>query len=203
MVKLLLIDNYDSFTYNIVHYLGILNYQIDVIKNDSFLLKSLEFLDYTHIILSPGPGSPLDSGLTMEVIKNIHKKIPILGVCLGHQCLGNFFGGRVVAAKQVMHGKASIMCHDETALFTGLPKQFKVIRYHSLVIDPDSISADLKITGWTTDTQGNMDAIMAIQHQYYPIFGVQYHPEAILTEYGLEIFQNFIDLRVRSSQGEK
>lgn len=194
MVKLVLIDNYDSFTYNIVHYLGILNHQVDVIKNDSPLLESLDSLDYTHIILSPGPGSPLDSGLTMEAINSLHKKRPILGVCLGHQCLGHFFGGRVVAAKQVMHGKASIMCHDETVLFTGLPKQFKVIRYHSLVIDPDTMPAELKITGWTTDPQGNMDTIMAIQHRDYPIFGVQYHPEAILTEYGLEIFQNFIEV---------
>jgi anthranilate synthase/aminodeoxychorismate synthase-like glutamine amidotransferase len=191
-VKILLIDNYDSFTYNIAHYLGILGYPVEVIQHDDCILKRLDQLDFTHIILSPGPGSPAESGLTFEVIDRMYKKLPILGICLGHQCLGAFFGAQVVHANEVMHGKKSLMHHDGSRLFRGLPQIFNVVRYHSLILDPESLPTCLKVTAWSHGVQEKTIEVMAIQHRHYKIFGVQYHPEAILTEYGLDVLKNFI-----------
>ncbi len=192
MVKILLIDNYDSFTYNIKHYFEILGYPIDVIKNDAGLLKNLAQLDYTHIILSPGPGSPADAGLTFDAISTIYKKLPILGICLGHQCLAQFFGARITHAENVMHGKISVMHNNRDSIFANLPSSFKIVRYHSLIVDPLSLPSCLKIIAWTEDPQKKRKEIMAIRHQKYNIFGVQYHPEAIMTEHGLDVFNNFI-----------
>jgi anthranilate synthase/aminodeoxychorismate synthase-like glutamine amidotransferase len=193
MIKVLLIDNYDSFTYNIAHYFNILHYQVDVVKNDTKLLKKIQKLDYTHVVLSPGPGFPAASGYTFEVIRNIYKRLPVLGVCLGHQCLANFFGAKIVHARQVMHGKISIMYNDGSIIFSGLPPNFRIVRYHSLIIDPRSLPPCLQVTGWTQDHDGRVDEIMAVQHRDYNLFGMQYHPEAALSEYGLDCFKNFIE----------
>jgi anthranilate synthase/aminodeoxychorismate synthase-like glutamine amidotransferase len=190
--KILLIDNYDSFTYNIAHYFGILGYAIEVVKNDDPELKKLALLDHTHIVLSPGPGSPQDSGFSLEVIRDHHQRLPMLGICLGHQCLGQFFGAQVGHAEKVMHGKISSMFNDGSSIFTGLSKSFNIVRYHSLIIKPDSLPPCLKVIAWTQDSQQKAQEIMAIRHRDYPLFGVQYHPEAILTEYGLEVLKNFV-----------
>ena len=192
MQRLILIDNYDSFTYTIKNYLETLRVETVVIKNDDERLMKLEALDPTHILLSPGPGNPDEAGYTIEVIKKYHSFYPFLGVCLGHQCIIQAFGGKIVHADKVMHGKVSLMSHTSEGLFSGIAHPFKVTRYHSLVVDTKTMPDEFKLTGWTYD-QTEKEVVMAFQHKKYPLFGVQYHPEAILTEHGYAVFQNFLE----------
>jgi len=191
MKKVLIVDNYDSFTYNLKHMVEILGHNVIVVKNDDHTLLQLNRSEWSHIILSPGPGNPDNAGLTRQVIEQYHQKIPILGVCLGHQCIAQYFGARIIHADSVMHGKLSLLQHQQTSLFTDVPKQFHVTRYHSLVIAPDSLPGCLTITAQTTNAFGHQD-IMAIAHKTLPLFGVQYHPEAIMTQYGKEILSAFL-----------
>lgn len=188
---LILIDNYDSFTYTIKNYIETLQVETIVIKNDDAQLMNLEALDPTHILLSPGPGNPDEAGFTLDVIKKYHAVYPFLGVCLGHQCLIQAFGGKIIHANEIMHGKVSVMSHSGAGLFNGISQPFKIARYHSLVADKETMPDELFITGWTYDQTGQ-ETIMAFQHKKMPIFGVQYHPEAILTEHGHTVFKNFL-----------
>jgi len=192
MKQILIIDNYDSFTHNIKHYLETLGKQVLLLENDDAKLDDIDALHCSHIILSPGPGNPNQAGRTLEVIARYHQHYPMLGVCMGHQCLAQYFGARIVHTHTVMHGKLSTLHHDDSILFNGLPKNFNVMRYHSLLIEQSNLPNCLTMTGWTQDPHGNVQEIMAIQHQDYPVFGIQYHPEAVLTEYGYEIFHRFL-----------
>ena len=191
MKKLVIIDNYDSFTYTIKNYFESRRMLTVVIRNDNACLKDLESLNPSHLVFSPGPGNPDDSGFTMEIIKKYYKKYPMLGICLGHQCIMQAFGGNIIHAPEVMHGKLSKLTHTGDGLFTNLPNDFNVMRYHSLIVDPKKVPHEFKISGWTTDSLGRK-IVMAFHHKTYPLFGIQYHPEAILTEHGLEIFSNFL-----------
>ncbi len=185
---LLMIDNYDSFTYNLVQYFGELNTQVLVYRNDNIDIAGIEKLKPAHICISPGPCSPNQAGISLEVIKHFADKLPILGVCLGHQAIGQAFGGEIIRAKQIMHGKVSrINITQPSKIFQNLPQQFKVTRYHSLAIQAQTFPQCLEATAFTDDGE-----IMAIQHKTLPIFGVQFHPEAILSEYGHEILGNFL-----------
>lgn len=185
---LLMIDNYDSFTYNLVQYFGELNESVVIYRNDSITLKEIEELNPQKICISPGPCSPAQAGISMEVIKYFAGKVPILGVCLGHQAIGQAFGGNIIRAKQLMHGKVSqINITKSSKIFENLPQNFKVTRYHSLAIQEESLPSCLEATAYTDDGE-----IMAIQHKTLPIFGVQFHPEAILSEHGHTILNNFL-----------
>lgn len=182
---MLIIDNYDSFTYNLVQYVKILGINPTVIKNDEILPKNIEF---SHIIISPGWGNPDNSRLSMEIINLYHTKKPILGVCLGHQCLAQYFGAKIIKAREPMHGKTSeISFEEDCALFKNLSQNFNATRYHSLIIDEATLPGTLRVTARTSD-----NIIMAIEHVNLPLVGVQFHPEAILTEHGLEILENFV-----------
>ncbi len=178
--SMLIIDNYDSFTYNLVQYFKILGENPTVVKND----ESLPAKPFSRIVISPGPGNPDTSGLSMEVLEKYHKTTPILGVCLGHQCIAQFFGAEIMRAKEPVHGKVSKIFHDGKGLFEGLPQGFNAARYHSLVVD--NLPETLEVTAHTDDV------IMGLKHRDLPIYGVQFHPEAILTQYGLELLRNFI-----------
>lgn len=177
---MLIIDNYDSFTYNLVQYFKILGENPTVVKND----EPLPAGNFSRIVISPGPGNPDTSGLSMEVLEKYHKTTPILGVCLGHQCIAQFFGAEIMRAKEPMHGKVSQIFHNAKGLFDGLPQGFNATRYHSLVVD--NLPETLEVTAHTDDV------IMGLKHRDLPIYGVQFHPEAILTQYGLELLRNFI-----------
>ena len=192
--NVLIIDNYDSFTYTIQYYLNSLGANTVVVKNDDPRLKSIDdAFNPSHILLSPGPGNPHEAGLTLAVITEHYKRYPLLGICLGHQCLAKAWGGKIVHANRVMHGKRSQLHHNQQGLFQQLPSPFPVTRYHSLLIQPESCPDAFQITAWTGATPHAGDyAIMAIQHRHYPIFGIQYHPEAVLTQYGNAIFANFL-----------
>ncbi len=185
---IVLIDNYDSFTYNLVQYFQILKQRISVYKNDDITIEEIEALQPDHLVISPGPKAPDDAGISMEVIKFFHNKLPILGVCLGHQCLAQAFGGKIIQAPEIIHGKTSSIRHHYQGLFQGIPSPFQATRYHSLTIEPTSLPDCLAIDAWADQT------IMAISHRQYPLFGLQFHPEAILSEHGLTILKNFIDL---------
>lgn len=191
--NLIIIDNYDSFTYTIKNYFETLHVSTEIIKNDDPILKKLDELSPTFLVLSPGPGNPSDAGFTLDVIKQYYKRYPILGICLGHQCIADAFGGHVTHARDVMHGKQSIIYHQQKGLFKGIPEQFTATRYHSLQVDPACFPNELEITAWTYDNLNNK-VIMALQHRAYPLYGVQYHPEAILTQHGLLLLQNFVTL---------
>jgi anthranilate synthase/aminodeoxychorismate synthase-like glutamine amidotransferase len=191
--SLLIIDNYDSFTYTINYYFESLGLKTKVIQNDDPRLKNLEALKPSHIVLSPGPGTPNEAGYSLEIIKRYHRIYPMLGICLGHQCLAQAFGAEIIHADRIMHGKLSILSHTEEGLFVGIEQDFKVMRYHSLVIKPESLSTNFSSTAWTYD-HPEKKVIMAIQDKNYPLFGVQFHPEAALSEHGLAIMQNFINL---------
>lgn len=184
---LLVIDNYDSFTYNLVQYLGILGQDIFVVRNDQVSIRDIEKMGPERIVLSPGPGKPDDAGICKAVIRHFTGKIPILGVCLGHQCIGEVFGYPVVGARELFHGKTSSITHCGLQLFTGIPQDIKVTRYHSLVISPIEHEGVLEVTARTKD-----ETIMAIKHKTDPTYGVQFHPESIATEYGLDILRNFL-----------
>jgi len=186
---ILMIDNYDSFTYNLVQYLGELGEDLKVFRNDKITISQIEKLRPKKIVISPGPGRPNDAGVSCLVIKELGKKIPTLGVCLGHQCLGEVFGGKVVQAKRIMHGKTSKIYHKRDVLFRGVDNPFEATRYHSLLVEKKSLPADLEIIAWTKEGE-----IMGLRHKKFPIWGVQFHPESILTKSGKQILKNFLSI---------
>jgi anthranilate synthase/aminodeoxychorismate synthase-like glutamine amidotransferase len=189
---ILVIDNYDSFTYNLVQYLGELGADLKVYRNDKITVNEIKRLKPSKIVISPGPGVPLSAGISEEVIRVFGKTIPIFGVCLGHQAIGEVFGGRIVGAKSLMHGKTSMIYHDGKDIFKGVSNPFEATRYHSLVVERKSFPKVLKITADTKDKE-----IMGLQHKTYPIYGVQFHPESILTLEGKKILNNFLEMRNR------
>ncbi|WP_426057659.1 aminodeoxychorismate/anthranilate synthase component II [Janthinobacterium sp. PSPC2-1] len=185
---LLMIDNYDSFTYNIVQYFGELGEDVRVYRNDEITIEQIEALNPDRICISPGPKAPAQAGISVAVLKHFAGKKPILGVCLGHQAIGEAFGGKVIRAKQVMHGKTSLIAHTGVGVFQGLPSPFTVIRYHSLAIERASLPSCLEVTAWTDDGE-----IMGVRHREYDIEGVQFHPESILSEHGHALLKNFLE----------
>lgn len=190
---ILMIDNYDSFTYNIVQYLGELGEQVEVFRNDEISLAQIDAMAPQGIVISPGPCTPNEAGISMEVIRAFAGKLPILGICLGHQSIGQVYGGVVGRAKKVMHGKTSSIHHTGVGVFAGLPNPFTATRYHSLVVERESLPDCLELTAWT-EIDGVVDEIMGIRHKSLQIEGVQFHPESILTEYGHELLQGFVDV---------
>ncbi|MDZ4141866.1 MAG: aminodeoxychorismate/anthranilate synthase component II [Methylotenera sp.] len=189
---LLMIDNYDSFTYNLVQYLGELGQDVQVYRNDEIDLAKVASLKPTHIVISPGPCTPNEAGISVPLIKAFAGKIPLLGVCLGHQSIGQAFGGKIVHAKQLMHGKTSLIHHNNIGVFSGLPNPYTATRYHSLVIEKESLPDCLEITAWTQNEEGGFGEIMGVRHKTLQVEGVQFHPESILTEYGHELLDNFL-----------
>lgn len=194
-----MIDNYDSFTFNLVHYFEALNETVCVFRHDAITLSDIEKLNPSHIVISPGPGRPENAGITLACIKHFAGKIPLLGVCLGHQAIGQAFGATIIRAKKIMHGKTSDIYHNNSGVFKDLPNPFKATRYHSLVINQNTLSTDFEITAWTKEKDGAIEEIMGIKHRTLPIEGVQFHPEAILTERGMQLLQNFIIEKTRGS----
>ncbi len=190
---ILMIDNYDSFTFNIVQYLGELGAEVVVKRNDKISLKDIDKLNPEKIVISPGPCTPNQAGISIEVVKNYYKKLPILGVCLGHQTIGQAFGGKIIPAKEIMHGKTSEIVHDGDYLFNDIPQKFTATRYHSLVIEQSSFPDSLLITASTDEAEASSE-IMGIRHKDYNLFGVQFHPESILTDSGHKLLQNFLDV---------
>ena len=190
---LLMIDNYDSFTYNIVQYLGELGQDVRVYRNDEISIEQIKELNPQHIVISPGPCSPNEAGVSMAVIEHFAGKIPVLGVCLGHQSIGQVFGGNVIRARQVMHGKTSPIYHNNSGVFSSLNNPLIATRYHSLVIDKNTLPDCLEITAWTQLDDGSMDEIMGVRHKALAVEGVQFHPESILTEQGHALLKNFLD----------
>ena len=186
-MKLLMIDNYDSFTYNIVQYFGELGAAVTVARNDEITLADIAAHAPTHLVISPGPCSPAEAGISVAAIQHFAGKLPILGVCLGHQAIGAAFGGQIVRAQQLMHGKTSVISTTQQGVFAGLPAQFTVNRYHSLAIERSSCPAELELTAWTDDGE-----IMGVRHRSLPIQGLQFHPESILTEHGHAMLKNFL-----------
>ena len=193
MKKVLMIDNYDSFTFNLVQYLGELGAEVEVRRNDEVPVGYVEQSDASHIMLSPGPCTPNEAGISLQVIERLAGVKPILGVCLGHQSIGQAFGGRIVHAKQIMHGKTSMVHHNGEGVFRGLPSPFEATRYHSLVIERESLPDCLEITAWTEDEEGSIDEIMGVRHRELAVEGLQYHPESILSEHGHEQLQRFLE----------
>ncbi len=190
---LLMIDNYDSFTYNVVQYLGELGYDVTVFRNDVISIQEIQNLSPSQIVISPGPCTPNEAGISMEVVRYFTGKIPILGICLGHQSIGQVFGGNIKKARKVMHGKLSQIHHISDGIFRNLQTPFKATRYHSLVIDKKQLPDCLEITAWTEDEAGETDEIMGVRHKEFEVEGVQFHPESILSDYGHEILKNFLD----------
>ena len=184
---LLMIDNYDSFTYNLVQYFYQLGQEVEVHRNDLISLDDIEKKSPEYIVISPGPCTPKEAGISVDLIKKFKDKLPILGVCLGHQCLGAAFGANIIGANKIMHGKLSEIIHDGSGLFKGVENSFKATRYHSLIIEEKTLDRDFHITAWTENK-----TIMAIQHEKLPLFGLQFHPESIATEQGMEILRNFL-----------
>ncbi len=188
---ILVIDNYDSFTYNLVQLLGEMGADLHVIRNDQITLDEIAALAPERILISPGPGDPDDGGVSLDVIHRFGESTPILGVCLGHQCIGQAYGGIVLRADRLMHGKTSPIYHKGDALFTGVPSPFEATRYHSLIVEESSLPSSLTVTAFTDDGE-----IMAMRHKQHPVFGVQFHPESILTTYGSRILRNFLELKI-------
>ena len=186
---ILMIDNYDSFTYNLVQYLGEMGQSLKVYRNDAITLEGIRRLKPSRIVISPGPGDPSEAGISMEVIRTFGPKIPVLGVCLGHQCIGEVYGGKVVLAGRQMHGKTSLIRHDGKGIFKGLDNPFVATRYHSLLVERKSLPKDLIITAETKEKE-----IMGLRHRHFPVHGVQFHPESILTSCGKQILRNFLSL---------
>jgi anthranilate synthase component II len=191
-MKVLMIDNYDSFTYNLVQYLGELDAEVEVVRNDQVGIDAIRAADATHLMVSPGPCTPNEAGISMAAIEALAGRLPILGVCLGHQSIGQVFGGRVVHAHSIMHGKTSPIRHTGEGVFAGLPDPFTATRYHSLVVDRDTAPDCLEITAWTENDDGGIDEIMGFRHREMPIEGVQFHPESIMTEHGHDLLRNFL-----------
>ena len=190
---LVMIDNYDSFTYNIVQYLAEHDTDVKGFRNDQITVAEIAALQPDHLVISPGPCTPNEAGISLEAIQYFAGKLPILGICLGHQSIGQAFGGQIVRAKQVMHGKLSPIVHSAEGVFTGLPSPYQATRYHSLVIAQDSLPDCLEITAWTENADGSIDEIMGVRHKQFDIEGVQYHPESILSEHGHALLKNFLD----------
>jgi len=192
---LLMIDNYDSFTYNLVQYLGELGQDVRVYRNDQITVAGIAELSPDRVVISPGPCTPNEAGISLAAIRHFAGKIPILGVCLGHQSIGQAFGGKIVHARAIMHGKTSMIHHRAIGVFRGLDSPFEATRYHSLVIDEDTLPECLEITAWTQDAVGNVDEIMGVRHKEVAVEGVQFHPESILTQHGHQMLQNFLETR--------
>ena len=190
---ILMIDNYVSFTYNVVQYLAELNADVKVFRNDEITIAEIEKLAPEKIVISPGPCTPNEAGISVECIKTFAGRIPILGICLGHQSIGQAFGGKIIRAKQVMHGKTSMIYHDNTGVFKDLSNPFEATRYHSLVIEQTSMPDCLEINAWTQNEDGSMDEIMGVRHNQQAIEGVQFHPESILTQHGHDLLNNFLE----------
>jgi len=188
-MKILVIDNFDSFTYNLVQYLGELGAELEVFRNNATSLEAIKRINPDGIVISPGPGTPDDSGITLSVIREFAGTFPLLGVCLGHQSIGQAFGGKIVRAQELMHGKTSQIYHDGSGIFADLPSPLTATRYHSLVVAPESVPDCLRITAHTRD-----DVIMGLEHKEFPVFGVQFHPESFLTTSGRPMLQNFLNL---------
>jgi anthranilate synthase component 2 len=191
-MKVLMIDNYDSFTYNLVQYLGELGAGVEVVRNDQVGVEEILASDASHVMISPGPCTPSEAGISMAAIEALAGRKPILGVCLGHQSIGQVFGGEIVHARQIMHGTTSPIVHAGKGVFAGLPNPFVATRYHSLVIAADRVPACLEVTAWTEDDAGDIDEIMGVRHRDLAIEGVQFHPESILTEHGHDLLHNFL-----------
>ncbi len=189
---LLMIDNYDSFTYNLVQYFGELGAKVRVIRNDQMGLEDIERMGPEQIVISPGPCTPADAGISVAAIQHFAGRLPILGVCLGHQAIGQAFGGRIVHARQVMHGKTSWIYHHNQGVFSALDEPFEATRYHSLVIDRETLPACLEMTAWTQLADGGVDEIMGVRHRELNVQGVQFHPESILTQQGHDLLNNFL-----------
>ena len=192
---LLMIDNYDSFTYNVVQYFGELGADVKVFRNDEITIEEIEALNPDHLVISPGPCTPNEAGVSVAAIKHFAGKLPILGVCLGHQSIGQAFGGNIVRAGQVMHGKTSEVYHEDKGVFANLNNPFTATRYHSLVIEKESLPDCLEVTAWTQNEDGSIEEIMGVQHKTLAIQGVQFHPESILTQHGHDLFANFLKMK--------
>lgn len=190
---LLMIDNYDSFTYNLVQYFGELGAEVNVYRNDQITIQQIEALQPKYLVISPGPCTPNEAGISVEAIKHFAGRLPILGVCLGHQGIGQAFGGKVVHAKQIMHGKTSMVHHNNTGIFRDIDNPFEATRYHSLVIEQHSLPDCLEVTAWTSNDDGSIDEIMGVRHKEYAIEGMQFHPESILTAQGHALLKNFLE----------
>lgn len=190
---ILMIDNYDSFTYNVVQYLGELNADVKVVRNDELTLADIEAMAPAKIVVSPGPCTPNEAGISVAAIQTFAGRIPLLGICLGHQSIGQAFGGKVVRAREVMHGKTSQIYHADKGVFRGLSNPYRATRYHSLVIEKDSLPDCLEITAWTQTESGDIDEIMGVRHKTLDVEGVQFHPESILTEHGHDLLRNFLE----------
>ena len=190
---LLMIDNYDSFTWNLVQYLQTLGAEVKVVRNDELSVDEIEALAPQHIVISPGPCTPNEAGVSVDVIRQLGARVPILGVCLGHQSLGQAYGGDVVRAKAIMHGKTSRIRHEGVGVFAGLPDGYEATRYHSLVVSRETLPDCLGITAWTENEDGSFDEIMGLRHVRHPVEGVQFHPESILTEHGHALLKNFLE----------
>ncbi|MEH6418199.1 anthranilate synthase component II [Pseudomonas sp. CGJS7] len=191
-MSVLMIDNYDSFTYNLVQYLQTLGAQVQVIRNDELSVEQIEKLAPERIVISPGPCTPDQAGVSLEVIRRLGAHTPILGVCLGHQSLGQAYGGQVIRAKRIMHGKTSAIRHEGHGVFAGLPDSYEATRYHSLVVERESLPEELEITAWTEYDDGGFEEIMGLRHRQHPVEGVQFHPESIKTEHGHALLRNFL-----------
>lgn len=194
LFMLLLIDNYDSFTYNLAHYFVELGCKVKVVRNDQITIEQIEQLNPSHIVISPGPCTPNESGISLTVIQAFSERKPILGVCLGHQCIAQYFGAKVIKAPKVMHGKTSLVAHNNQGIFAGINRDFIVTRYHSLAVEPESLPEHLCATAWSEESNGDK-VIMGLEHKTLPVFGVQFHPESVLSEFGHQILKNFIATR--------
>ena len=186
---ILVIDNYDSFTYNLVQYLGELGSEVQVFRNDAVSVEEMRAMKPERLLISPGPGVPDNAGITLEAIRAFAGKIPILGVCLGHQAIGQAFGGKVIRAPYLMHGKTSEICHDSATIFRGLPYRFKATRYHSLIVEKEGLPEELEVSATTPD-----GVVMGLRHRRFPVEGVQFHPESVMTEHGKILLKNFLNL---------
>lgn len=197
---LLMIDNYDSFTYNLVQYLGELGADVRVYRNDQITIEEIAWLKPAHIVISPGPCTPNEAGVSIAALRHFIGKIPLLGVCLGHQAIGQAFGGKIVHARQVMHGKTSPIYHAGQGVFKGLPNPFEATRYHSLIIEQATVPDCLEVTAWTQNERGERDEIMGVRHREFAVEGVQFHPESILTQHGHAMLKNFLEAKAASGK---
>ena len=195
---ILLIDNYDSFTYNLYQYMGIFHRDIQVVRNDKITVEEIQKLQPERIVLSPGPKSPADAGICMDVVQEFYDKVPILGICLGHQSIGAAFGAEIIHAKELMHGKQSRITHSGRGIFQGIPSPVQVARYHSLAVDEKTLSPDFEILARTDDGE-----IMAMEHKKYPVIGIQFHPESVFTEHGKKMIENFLNYEKKKVEERK
>jgi anthranilate synthase component 2 len=191
---LLIIDNYDSFTYNLVQYFQCLNKEVKVVTNNGIDIEGIKALSPSHIVLSPGPNSPNEAGISLTVIQNFYQHIPILGICLGHQCIAHAFGGKIIQAPEILHGKTSKIIHHKQGLFKDLPNPFSAMRYHSLAVDVESLPNTFAIDAWADNT------IMAISHRQHPLYGLQFHPESILSEHGMTLLERFLQISLNNKK---